>query len=59
MYVVIGQAPNIDTSHAVGPFRSYATALAASQAMDRLGYNTEIAELFKLSDLREHDRSEQ
>lgn len=49
--VVIGQSPFADTSIAVGPFRSSAAALAASEDLDGKGWVTEIIELERVADV--------
>lgn len=50
-YVVIALSPSVDLSQVSGPFRSYKTALTASEELTTKGYNTEICEIMKLSDI--------
>lgn len=51
MYAVIGTAPTVDTTTAVGPYQTVEKALAVSGELEALGYNAEIVPLLKLSDL--------
>lgn len=49
--VVIGMSPFNDTSIGVGPFRSHAQALKASERLIHLGWNVEIVELSDINDI--------
>lgn len=49
--VVVGTSPFADVSVAVGPFRSEARALAASEALEYCGYVTEVCPLQRAEDI--------
>jgi hypothetical protein len=50
--VVIGTAPDNDTSVVVGPYRSQAAVDRAVRNLERKGYNPEVCELRRLSEVR-------
>jgi hypothetical protein len=51
MFIVIAQSPSVDTSQAVGAYRTMARAVEVSQDLDGRGYITEVCELLKLADI--------
>ena len=51
MLIVIGTAPTLDVSVAVGPFHSEASASVASHELTLRGYNAEICVLSKMSEI--------
>ena len=57
-YVVIGTAPDVDTSVVVGPFRSIERARSVSEDMDQFGYVTEVAECQTLAEVGYADWSD-
>lgn len=50
-YVVIGTHPDVDTSVAVGPFRSLEKAAAADAKLTAKGYVSETCTLYDVDEL--------
>lgn len=50
-YVVIGTAPTVDVTVAVGPFRSLARVREADEELTAKGYNTETCQLFDVDEV--------
>lgn len=50
-WIVVGQSPFQDTAVAVGPFVSSRTALTAGKALRDKGWNAELIQLAKVSDI--------
>lgn len=57
-YVVIGTAPTMDVTVAVGPFRSEKAASEAWNELTAKGYNAETCPLLKVDDLDAQDWSD-
>lgn len=58
MFVVIATSPDLDTSRAVGPFRTEEKAGEVWHQLLAMGYNPETVKLQRLSDLDPASASE-